>query len=256
MLLVTLPRYFSNSRVCRAVGASLLSLVVGCTASSTSNAPVSSDPRAGTSPTSSSDTTPNVSHELRLDLARFGIMKDQSGDVNYYAVDAKSEPPHIQARYRPPWETAVFGIELDEHTRATATAVRWKWRAVKLPVGGDECTDGRGDSAAIVYFSWKSGLRYYTLKYVWSAVSTKGAVCARKRNPFLAQDTIVLESGPPLGEWKSESIDLGAELRKHFFDNDPNADLPSFLGLAVMSDGDQTQSESAADYADFVVVHR
>jgi hypothetical protein len=183
-------------------------------------------------------------------------MKDHSGDVNYYSVVTKSEPPHIQARYRPPWKTAVFGIELDERTRETATAVRWKWRAVKLPVGGDECTDGQGDSAAILYFSWKRGLRYYTLKYVWSAVSAKGAVCARKRNPFVAQDTIVLQSGPPLGEWKSESIDLGTELRKHFFDNDPNAELPSFLGLAIMSDGDQTQTESAADYADFVVVHR
>ncbi len=37
--------------------------------------------------------------------------------------------------------------------------------------------------------------------------------------------------------------------------NGPSA-FPSFLGLALMSDGDQTQTESAADYADFVVAHR
>lgn len=235
---------------------SLLALcVLSCAASSTQG-PTESRARGDAAPRANGTQGPNPSGELQLELGRFGIMKDHSGDVNYYSLAANADPPHIQARYRPPWETAVFGYELDEHTRETATAVRWKWRAVKLPVGGDECTDGKGDSAAIVYLSWKRGLRYYTLKYVWSAVSPKGAVCARKRNPFLAQDTIVLESGPPLGEWKSESLELAAELRKHFFDGDPDADLPSFLGVAIMSDGDQTQTESAADYTDFVVIRR
>lgn len=238
-----------------AVWSLLAACASSCAASSTRGPTDSREPNANTASTNNG-VVASAPGELQLDLGRFGIMKDHSGDVNYYSVARSADTPHIQARYRPPWETAVFGYELDEHTRETATQVRWKWRAVKLPVGGDECTDGKGDSAAVVYLSWKSGLRYYTLKYVWSAVSPKGAVCARKRNPFLAQDTIVLESGPPLGEWKSESIDLAAELRKHFFDGDLEADLPNFLGLAIMSDGDQTQTESAADYTDFVVVHR
>jgi hypothetical protein len=224
-------------------------LVAGCAASS---------PAASTRPaaTSSVQSPPAQPKELRLDVTRFGVMKDHSGDVSYYSVAANADPPHIQARYRPPLETVVFGYELPERVRETATHVRWKWRAVKFPVGGDECADGKGDSVAIVYLSWKSGLRYYTLKYVWSPLTPRGSVCASKRNPFLAQDTIVLQSGGALGEWKSESIDLAAELRKRFFDGDPDAELPRFLGLAILSDGDQTQSESAADYADFVVVHR
>src|SRR6201999_3617720 len=73
--------------------------------------------------------------------------------------------------------------------------------------GGDEGADGKGDSAAVVYLTWKQTLRWYTLKYVWSAVGKRGAVCARKRNPFVAQDTIILETGEPLNAWKLETID-------------------------------------------------
>src|SRR5262249_48331624 len=110
-----------------------------------------------------------------------------------------------------------------------------------------ECSDGKGDSAAVLYLTWKRALKYYTLKYVWSAVSTKGAVCDTKRNPFVAQDTIILETGGPLGVWKAEQIDLQREFRNHFESGDPNADVPGFFGIGIMTDGDQTQSESAAD---------
>jgi hypothetical protein len=194
--------------------------------------------------------------EHRLDVHAFRVLEGHSGDVSYYSVSDDPERPVVKARYRPPWETVVFGYQLDERTRERAVEVRWSWRAVTLPVGGYECDSARNDSAAVVYLGWKRGLRYYTLKYVWSSSVPKGSICDSKRNPFVAQDTIVLQSGPSNGEWKSERIDLGRELRKHFFDGDPSAELPAFLGPAIMSDGDQTRSESAADYADFVVVTR
>jgi hypothetical protein len=102
-----------------------------------------------------------------------------------------------------------------------------------------------------VYVSWKRGLRYYTLKYVWSAVGKRGAVCDQKRNPFLAQDTVILESGAPLAEWKNVKLDLRAEFRKHFEGGDAGAEVPDFVGIGLMSDGDQTSSSSSADFAEF-----
>ena len=53
--------------------------------------------------------------------------------------------------------------------------------------------------------------------------------------------------------WKRESIDLAREFRKAFADGDEKADLPPLVGLAVMTDGDQTKTESTGDYADFVL---
>jgi hypothetical protein len=184
-----------------------------------------------------------------LPVRGFQIVARASGPVNYYAV-LPGPPQHIHSRYEPGLKTAVVGYGAKEW-QERATRLSWKWRAVTLPVGGNECAEGKGDSAAVVYVSWKRGLRYYTLKYVWSAVGPRGAVCDKKRNPFLAQDTVILESGAPLGEWKSVDLDLRAEFRKHFEGGDVKADVPDFFGIGLMSDGDQTHSVSSADFAEF-----
>ena len=181
----------------------------------------------------------------------FRLVERVSGPVNYYSVLA-GPPARIRSAYQPGFKTAVVGYDVKEW-QARATKLRWRWRALTLPLGGDECRDGKGDSAAVVYVSWKRGLRYYTLKYVWSAVGTRGAVCDKKRNPFLAQDTIIRESGGPLNEWKSVVLDLPAEFRKHFEAGDAKAEVPDLFGVGLMSDGDQTASPSSADFAEFAL---
>ncbi len=186
-------------------------------------------------------------------VQNFHVVARESGPVNYYRVFKDADPPFIRADYHPPYETTVVGVQVPDDDRASARALSWRWRAVTLPKGGNECQEGKGDSAAVVYVSWRRGLRWYALKYVWSAVGPKGATCDRKSNPFMAQDTVVLESGAPLTEWKTERIDLKAEFRKHFENGDASASVPDFLGIGLMSDGDQTHSDSSADYADFVL---
>jgi Protein of unknown function (DUF3047) len=184
-----------------------------------------------------------------MPVGAFRLVERTSGPVNYYSVQA-GPPAHIHSQYEPGLKTAVIGYAARDY-QARASKLRWKWRAMALPRGGDECREGKGDSAAVVYVSWKRGLRYYTLKYVWSAVGQRGAVCDKKRNPFLAQDTVIVESGAPLATWKSVDLDLKAEFRKHFEDGNPHADVPDFFGVGLMSDGDQTHSASSADFADF-----
>jgi hypothetical protein len=181
----------------------------------------------------------------------FRFVDRVSGPVNYYKI-LPGPPAHIRGRYEPGYKTAVMGYDVKEW-QARASKLRWRWRALTLPAGGDECRDGKGDSAAVVYVSWKRALRYYTLKYAWSAVGKRGAVCDRKRNPFLAQDTIILESGAPLNEWKNVALDLPREFRKHFEDGDAKADIPDLFGVGLMSDGDQTASPSSADFAGFTL---
>ena len=88
---------------------------------------------------------------------------------------------------------------------------------------------------------------------MWSSVGPKGWTCDRKRNLFLAQDTVILESGGPTNVWQAEEIDLKKEFRRHFEDGNVDAAVPDFQGVGLMSDGDQTQSDSAADYGNFVI---
>jgi len=177
------------------------------------------------------------------------LIPRESGPVNYYHVVADAAFPYIHSSYQPGYKTAVLGFEIPEAQARAFHRLAWRWRADLLPRGGDECKKGAEDSAAVVYVTWKRGLRWYTLKFVWSAVGVKGNVCDRKRNPFLAQDTIILETGGPLGAWKDEAIDLDAQFRAHFGDDD----VPGLQGLGLMSDGDQTNSESSADCGGFVL---
>ena len=192
-------------------------------------------------------------HTLAAEVGRWRIVERESGPDNYYTVVRDPGLPFLHARYMPPEKTAVLGFQMPDEVRPRARVVRWKWRAVTLPRGGNECDSGKADSAAVVYLTFKRTLRWYTLKYAWSSVGPRGAICDRKRNPFAAQDTIILESGGPLGTWRSEEIDLAAEYRRHFEDGKADADVPDFVGIGLMTDGDQTQSESSADYADFTV---
>jgi hypothetical protein len=189
-----------------------------------------------------------------IDVHSFRVLESYSGPVSYYKLVEDPDLPFIRAVYRPPLETVTLGAEVPDSLRQHTRRVRWKWRAQVLPKGGNECKEGLGDSAATVYVSWKRGLKWYSIKYSWSSEGEKGRVCDQKRNLFVVQDTVILESGGPLGQWKTEEIDPAAEFRAHFEGGNPNADVPDLVGLGIMSDGDQTKSISAADYAGFALL--
>lgn len=189
-----------------------------------------------------------------LDVHAFRVLESYSGPVSYYKLVEDPEMPFIRAVYRPPLETVTLGVEVPEALHQHTRRVRWKWRAQVLPKGGNECKEGFGDSAAVVYVSWKRGLKWYSIKYSWSSEGEKGRVCDQKRNLFVVQDTVILESGGPPGQWKTEEIDPSAEFRAHFEGGNPNAEVPDLVGLGIMSDGDQTKSISAADYAGFALL--
>ncbi|MCL2723285.1 MAG: DUF3047 domain-containing protein [Polyangiaceae bacterium] len=191
--------------------------------------------------------------EIAVAPKDFRVVERKSGPVNYYRVLTEGTTSFIRGEYHPGLKTTVLGFQVPDGDAAKAQFLKWRWRAVTLPQGGDGCSDGKRDAAANVYLTWKRGLRWYTLKYVWTTVGTKGSVCDKKRNPMVAQDTVVMEVGSPL-EWRTVSIDLRDEFRRHFANGDANADVPEFKGIGIMTDGDDTKSESAGDYADFVLV--
>jgi hypothetical protein len=175
--------------------------------------------------------------------------------VNYYSL-VTGPPPYIHGAYPVGAKTTVLGFRIPDDGRRAVSSVKWKWRALGLPRGGNECQESKGDSAAGVYVTWKRGLKWYSIKYVWSSVGPKGATCHRRRNLFRAQDTVIVESGPPLNEWRSVEVILDREFRNHFENADVRAEVPDLVGLGIMTDGDQTRSPSSADYADFVLGFR
>jgi hypothetical protein len=83
-------------------------------------------------------------------------------------------------------------------------------------------------------------------------VGPLGAVCDRRDNALMRGETVIQRTGGPLGVWVDESLDVEAEFRKHFAGGDPHADVPDLIGIAVLTDGDDTHSASSADFRSFV----
>lgn len=181
-----------------------------------------------------------------LDVRRFAVIERESGPTSYYSVIDAEGRSFIRAAYRPPLETVVVGVELSSQEKRAAGRLRWSWRVLAFPARGNACVPGKGDSPAAVYVSWKRGAHWYTLKYVWAADgAVAGTNCRRKRTLLSTQETVVLAVGGPLMTWRSEEIDLAQAFREHF-----GGDAPELMGIALMTDGDQTESVSAADYAE------
>lgn len=174
-----------------------------------------------------------------------------SGPAVYYRVVDGPEGPLLQGSYQPGMQTVTMGVEIPHELRRRAQVLRWSWRARAVPEHGDECREGQGDSAASVSLAFRRGMKWYILKYVWSGGSPLGAVCDRKRSLLVARDTIVLERGGASAAWLREVVDVRRAFIDHFAGGDPDADVPELVGIGVMTDGDQTHSESGAEWSAF-----
>lgn len=198
--------------------------------------------------------------EFALEVASFRVLErdlgpdSAPGTSSYYRVVSENGRSFLHAAYQPSAETVTLFRGLPDHLGHGVHTLRFRWRALTLPSGGNECIPERGDAAATVYVTWKRGMRWFSLKLIWSSEAPLGATCNKVRNPFVASDTIVLRSGGPVGEWREESVDIEHLFREHFANGDPRAEIPELQGLGLLTDGDQTNSPSAADYADFVLL--
>jgi hypothetical protein len=171
-------------------------------------------------------------------------------------------------------KVAGNGIEADRPVKWNIEEypiLRWQWRPRVFPKGAKEDT-GKDDSALGVYIgfcppedlelcerSLKGKLSLSdrimlpkllftkgvgSLKYLWSEQVGKGVEFDSGRKAVK-----VLESGAPpnRNQWVQERVDIAADYRKRF----GAQKLINPIGISILTDADDTQSESAGDYADF-----
>jgi ABC-type transporter MlaC component len=125
--------------------------------------------------------------------------------------------------------------------------ISFKWRAHKIPAGGDERYGRTVDSAAGLYLTYKKKLGYIpvSVKFVWSSTLPVGS--AMKRSGIGKPWMVVAESGEDhLGEWRTYIFDARQAYKDTFGGNPP--DRP--LGLGFLSDANSTHSQAYADYDD------
>jgi hypothetical protein len=89
------------------------------------------------------------------------------------------------------------------------------------------------------------------IKYIWNSVGPAHRSCERANNMFFAKHEVVLRSGGEADVWHTETVDPRRDFVRYF--GGKLEDVPDFVALGVLTDGDATNSRSEADYADFVL---
>ncbi len=155
---------------------------------------------------------------------------------------------------------------------ARARVLRWRWKGERLPAEADTRTRRGDDAVARVYVTfrrpdaqraWTERLAdeaaralygeappHASLMYVWD---TRAPVGTRIVNPYTDRvRNIVVESGPArLGRWLDYERDLVADYRAAF-----GEDAPTIVGVAIMTDADNTAGRASARYGDIALSPR
>ena len=128
----------------------------------------------------------------------------------------------------------------------------WSWRPREFPRGADERESGTNDSALAVYMlvphSRVTGP--YAVKYIWSEKVPVGAHLTS--NNGLTQVRVLRSGAGGRGEWHQEKVNVLEDYRKYF----DAKQAPQPIGIAVLTDADETKSVAAGDYAEFKVCRK
>jgi hypothetical protein len=129
-------------------------------------------------------------------------------------------------------------------------ALEWQWRAVLFPRNGDERKKATDDSVLGLYVVFGQRPFVKTIKYIWSEGLPAGTSLD---SPFTSRTKmIVLESGHDLeGRWVTERRDVLADFHRLFGDRET---APTAMGIAVLTDADNTNSRAVGDYGDIDIL--
>ena len=139
--------------------------------------------------------------------------------------------------------------EVQSWDLTTYPILAWSWRPREFPKGADERDERRNDSVLAVYMlvphSRVAGPK--AVKYVWSEKVPAGTHLAS--NGGLTQVRVLRSGTEGRGEWRQEKVNVLEDYRRYFDAKEP----PKPIGIAVLTDSDETKSSAAGDYADFKI---
>jgi hypothetical protein len=164
-----------------------------------------------------------------------------------YAIVAEAGNSFLRGDYIPGTKGHVIYREIKWNSKEMPW-LRWRWRVNRFPEGAKISDDGKSDSSAQVYVSWKLGGRSYALKYFWSLTDPVGTSFHRgKWNPLGRYFGQIIRMGGATGEWNTETRNVVEEFRRAFGKDPPD----EAVGIGVLTDGDATKTQPQADYDDF-----
>ncbi len=180
---------------------------------------------------------------------RDGASPDDAMRHSRYVVEQAAGFKALRATFGD--KSVTIGRSVSNWDLQRYPVLQWRWQAVQLPKGGDETRGSHNDTAASVYVFWKAAwpFRVQSLKFTWSTTRPVGTHADRGMGHYHVR---VMESGRAnLGQWRTVRADVLAEATLRF-----GKDLQVPYGIAVLTDGDDTESPSEALYAEFRLCRR
>jgi hypothetical protein len=180
-----------------------------------------------------------------------------------YTIGREGDNYFLQARAK--GNGSIIAKEMNYHLKEFPV-ISWRWRAHKLPSGGDERYKKSGDSVAGVYIIFPSAFKPEDLKnrwgisvpvpdtmkpecikYVWSASLPPGTLTD---SPYSRKTkVVVLQNGAsPVHQWKMEEVNAYEDY-KRLFKKEPGV----VRAVGILTDADDTASEAMADYDDIFI---
>jgi DUF3047 family protein len=126
---------------------------------------------------------------------------------------------------------------------ARTPILRWRWKVVAMPTGGDARRRETSDQAAQVYVTWPRPpalLRSRIIGYAWDTTAPAGSRFRSEKTGTVTY--IILRSGPAeLGRWLEERRDVRADYRAIFGEEPPD---PGAVTLSIDSNDTHSRAES------------
>lgn len=170
----------------------------------------------------------------RKDVGRAIYSIEQEGSLRF--LHAASWGLGIQAGKEVQWRLEAYPV------------LAWSWRPLEFPKGADERKAKANDSALAVYALFPhSPVSVKSLKYIWSAIVPPGTRLTSSTK--LTQVRVLRAGTSGRGQWVQEQVNVLEDYRKAF----QAVDVPRPVGIAVLTDSDDTKSSAQGDYAGFRV---
>lgn len=161
-----------------------------------------------------------------------------AGGKKFLHADARGLS--VQISYEKEWNLRDFPM------------LRWQWRAVTFPTGSNERVKSGNDSVLGLYVVL-SGLPFVkTIKYIWSDTLPAGM---ELDSPYSSgTKMVVLRSGRALADtWVTEERDVLSDYERLFGRKEKS---PKAIGIAILTDADNTKSQAIGDYAEISILAR
>lgn len=163
------------------------------------------------------------------------------GDPRYDMTVVRGNPSKV-LRLRSRGDSSTISKKVKVNVKETPI-LEWRWKAVRLPTGGDARGEHTDDQAVQLYVSWERPprlLRSQIIGYIWDSAAPVGSIIESRKSDLITY--IVIRSGPTeTGKWLSEARNVYEDYRRIYGEEPHELDA-----VSVAIDSDDTRSHAEA----------